>query len=101
MASTVWLFSEDHPNAQFFTASGCDDGDGCATHGVNIRYNSFKGLGLKGRVPFIAMLAVVLAFVVITIKPALALLSIALALRGLWPRFWVKNRSNSAENPQK
>lgn len=101
MASTVWLFNDDHPSAQFSLLLALMTVLAALLMVSNIRYNSFKGLGLKGRVPFIAMLAVVLAFVVVTIKPALALLSIALAYAASGPIFWVKNRSNSTENPQK
>ncbi len=35
----------------------------------NIRYHSFKGLDLRGHVPFVAILAVVLVYVTITIDP--------------------------------
>jgi CDP-diacylglycerol--serine O-phosphatidyltransferase len=35
----------------------------------NIRYHSFKGLDLKGRVPFVTILAVVLIFVGISLDP--------------------------------
>ena len=35
----------------------------------NIRYHSFKGLDLRGKVPFVAILAVVLVYVTITIDP--------------------------------
>lgn len=35
----------------------------------NIRYHSFKGLDLKGRVPFVAILVVVLIFVGISLDP--------------------------------
>ncbi len=36
----------------------------------NIRYRSFKHIDLKGRVPFIAILAIVLTFVLISLDPA-------------------------------
>ncbi len=36
----------------------------------NIRYHSFKHIDLKGRVPFIAVLAIVLIFVLISLDPA-------------------------------
>lgn len=36
----------------------------------NIRYHSFKHFDLKGRVPFIAVLAIVLTFVLISLDPA-------------------------------
>jgi CDP-diacylglycerol--serine O-phosphatidyltransferase len=42
----------------------------------NFQYHSFKGLDLKGKVPFVAMLAVVMAFVVVSMDPAKVLLCI-------------------------
>ena len=44
----------------------------------NIRYNSFKGLDLKSRVPFVALLAVVLVFVFISTDPPLVLFTVFL-----------------------
>lgn len=40
----------------------------------NIRYYSFKDLDLKGPVPFVVLLAIVLAFVVISVQPSVMLL---------------------------
>lgn len=40
----------------------------------NIRYYSFKELDLKGPVPFVVLLAIVLGFVVISIEPSVILL---------------------------
>ncbi len=39
----------------------------------NIRFNSFKELNLKGKVPFVTLLVIVLVFVVITLEPAMLL----------------------------
>ena len=39
----------------------------------NVRYYSFKTLDLKGKVPFVALLIVVLIFVLISIDPPLVL----------------------------
>lgn len=52
---------------------------------TNIEYHSFKGLNIRGRVPFVALLVVVLVFFIITIDPARMLFAIALiyALSGL------------------
>ncbi|MCP5143847.1 MAG: CDP-diacylglycerol--serine O-phosphatidyltransferase [Gammaproteobacteria bacterium] len=48
-----------------------------------IRYNSFKELDLRGRVPFVAILVMVLVFVVVAIHPAvLFVLVFAYALSG-------------------
>ncbi len=44
----------------------------------NVRYHSFKDLDLKGRVPFVAILIVVLVFAVISLAPAHILLAIFL-----------------------
>lgn len=44
----------------------------------NVLYHSFKGFDLKGKVPFVAMLAVVGAFAVVSIDPPLILLAIFL-----------------------
>ena len=45
----------------------------------NVRYNSFKSLDLKSRVPFVSMLAVVLVFVFISFDPPLVLFTVFLA----------------------
>lgn len=42
----------------------------------NVRYRSFKDMDLKGRVPFVAILVVVLVFVLISIDPPQVLLGI-------------------------
>ncbi|MFY0641661.1 MAG: CDP-diacylglycerol--serine O-phosphatidyltransferase [Bermanella sp.] len=44
----------------------------------NVLYHSFKGFDLKGKVPFVAMLAVVGVFAVVAIDPPLILLAIFL-----------------------
>jgi CDP-diacylglycerol--serine O-phosphatidyltransferase len=44
----------------------------------NIRYHSFKNIDLKGRVPFVALLIVVLVFVFISIDPPQVLFAIFL-----------------------
>jgi CDP-diacylglycerol--serine O-phosphatidyltransferase len=50
----------------------------------NIRYYSFKELDLRGRVPFVAVLAIVLVFVLISLDPAavLALCFVGYAFSG-------------------
>jgi CDP-diacylglycerol--serine O-phosphatidyltransferase len=44
----------------------------------NIRYHSFKDIDLKNRIPFVAMLLMVLVFVFISIDPPLVLFALAL-----------------------
>lgn len=50
----------------------------------NIRYNSFKDLDLRGRVPFVVMLAIAMAFVVVLADPPrmLFLLAVGYAASG-------------------
>ena len=51
----------------------------------NVKYYSFKDISSRGRVPFVAMLALVLVFGIIAINPPLALMSMSgvYALSGL------------------
>jgi CDP-diacylglycerol--serine O-phosphatidyltransferase len=51
----------------------------------NIKYYSFKDLDLKGRVPFVAILAVVLVFAVVFSDPPRILLIIFLAYAASGP----------------
>ncbi len=51
----------------------------------NIRYHSFKELDLRGRVPFIALLLIVLVFVLVSTDPPLVLFSITFLYAGSGP----------------
>ena len=63
----------------------------------NIKYNSFKELDLKGRVPFVAILAVVLVFAVVFSDPPRILLLIFLAYAASGPiQFLLKSRRRKA-----
>jgi len=63
----------------------------------NIKYNSFKELDLKGRVPFVAILAVVLVFAVVFRDPPRLLLLIFLAYAASGPsQFLLKARRRKA-----
>ena len=55
----------------------------------NVRYTSFKGLDLRGRVPFVVLFVAVLVFVLVTVDPArmLLLMAVTYCLSGLL--FWV------------
>lgn len=65
----------------------------------NIRYYSFKDLDLKGKVPFVAVLVVVLIFVLITLHPPTVLFgSFSLyALSGLITTLRLRKRSRNIE----
>ncbi len=57
----------------------------------NIRYRSFKDLDLKGRVPFVWILAIVLVFVFISTDPPLVLFSIFMLYALSGPMFTLKD----------
>lgn len=55
----------------------------------NIRYTSFKGLNLRGRVPFVVMLAALLIFIVIVMDPPSVLLPMACIYCLSGPVMWL------------
>ncbi|GAA5525046.1 hypothetical protein Maes01_01606 [Microbulbifer aestuariivivens] len=55
----------------------------------NFRYTSFKTLDVKGRVPFVMMLAVILAFSLVTIDPPRVLLGLAVIYTLSGPALWL------------
>lgn len=61
---------------------------------TNIRYHSFKGLDFKGRVPFVAILLVVVIFSVVMLDPPKILLAIfaLYALSGPLQYVWERTR---------
>jgi len=67
----------------------------------NVKYHSFKSVDLKGKVPFVAMLAVVGVFAVISIDPPIVLLAIFLiyGIAGpvLTAWLWLKERKQAKE----
>jgi CDP-diacylglycerol--serine O-phosphatidyltransferase len=86
VAGTVWAFSDfgiKGSNMAFVVAILV------AAAGMlmvsNIKYHSFKDLDLKGRVPFVAILAVVLVFAVVFSDPPRILLIIFLAYAASGP----------------
>ncbi len=86
VAGTVWAFSDfgiQGSNMSFVVAV-LVAGAGMLMVS-NIKYNSFKNLDLKGRVPFVAILAVVLVFAVVFSDPPRILLLIFLAYAASGP----------------
>lgn len=59
----------------------------------NVRFNSFKELNLKGKVPFVTLLVMVLVFVVITLKPAMILFIVFFAYLLSGPVYTLKTLS--------
>lgn len=75
VAASVWTFHSFDANAFVFKLLMLVV---VAAAGVlmvsNIRYYSFKDVDLKGPVPFVVLLAIVLGFVVISVEPSVMLL---------------------------
>lgn len=65
----------------------------------NFQYHSFKGLDLKGKVPFVAVLAVAMGFAIVSIDPAKILLTIFMAYAfsgpglSLWKMYKAKKQA--------
>jgi len=79
VAGTVWVFND---NGVMGTSVNALMAIIVALAGIlmvsNVQYHSFKGIDLKGKVPFVAMLAVVGVFAVVSIDPPIVLLAIFL-----------------------
>lgn len=58
----------------------------------NFKYHSFKGLDLRDKIPFIALLAIVLALAIVSIDPALVLLGVSLIYALTGPAVAVKEK---------
>ena len=65
----------------------------------NFQYYSPKGLGIKGRVPFVTLVFVVLAFAILFVDPpsVLLLMGIAYALSGPVQYLWKRKRAGNSE----
>ncbi|MDF1764338.1 MAG: CDP-diacylglycerol--serine O-phosphatidyltransferase [Oleibacter sp.] len=99
VAGNIWLFSE-------MGIAGADIAWWMAiivpVAGVlmvsNFRYHSFKGIELRGKIPFVALLAIVLGFAVVSIDPATVLLAIFMiyAFSGPVQEGWLRWKERGA-----
>ena len=95
VAGLIWSFHDFEP-ALWLTAITIIIVGGCGVLMVsNILYKSFKDLDLRGRVPFAAILLVVLTLVIVALDPATVLFTgfLAYALSG--PVFALLRRSRT------
>jgi CDP-diacylglycerol--serine O-phosphatidyltransferase len=63
----------------------------------NFKYPSFKEVDLRGKVPFIVILSIVMGFVVITIDPPRILFAIAVTFSFSAPLIWVWKRLTTSK----
>jgi CDP-diacylglycerol--serine O-phosphatidyltransferase len=99
VAGLIWSFHDFEP-AFWLTAITIIIVGGCGVLMVsNILYKSFKDLDLRGRVPFAAILLVVLTLVIVALDPATVLFAgfLAYALSG--PVFALLRRSRKSTQP--
>lgn len=77
LATTVWLWHDSVPPYEVSVLIAIITVIVGLLMVSNIRYTSFKGFNLRGRVPFVVMLAALLVFVVIVMNPPTVLLLMA------------------------
>jgi CDP-diacylglycerol--serine O-phosphatidyltransferase len=97
----VWCFHAFEPSAWLTFLTIVVVGGTGVLMVSNVLYRSFKDLDLRGRVPFAAILLVVLIFVVIALDPATVLFTVFLfyALSGpVRALFRKKPRRSAKEN---
>lgn len=95
LASWVWMMYEyEIQGAAVSWATWLITVSAAAAMVSNVRYHSFKNLDLKGKVPFVRLLVVVLAFVLIALDPPrmLFLIFFSYFLSGFFQRFFIKKR---------
>lgn len=89
MAAVVWLWHDIEISSAFAMVVAF----GMIFLGLmmvsNFKYNSFKGVDFKGRVPFIAMLVVIFLFAIIASNPPAMLLLIVLLYSLSGPAMWL------------
>lgn len=79
VAGTVWVFNDNGVAGSSVTyLMAAVVGLAGILMVSNVQYHSFKGIDFKGKVPFVAMLAVVGVFAVISIDPPIVLLGVFL-----------------------
>ena len=89
VAGTVWLGHGTEVSIQLSIFAGFITLAAGLLMVSNIRYYSFKGLDFRGRVPFAAILVVVLVFVVIASNPDVVLLVMAATYALSGPTQWL------------
>lgn len=99
VAGLVWCFHTFEPSMVLATLTVLVVASSGVLMVSNILYYSGKDLDFKGRVPFAAILLVVLAFAVVAIEPAVILFLVFLAYTlsgpGLWTWRKIRKRKNA------
>lgn len=99
LAATVWTGQDFRPSVELSVAFAFLTIFLGLLMVSNLKYNSFKGFGLKGRVPFVMLVAMVLVFAVIIIDPPrmLLLMACTYAISGPIAWLWTRRPRSAAE----
>jgi len=89
LATTVWLWHDVVPPYEVSVLVGILTVVIGLLMVSNIRYTSFKGFNLRGRVPFVVMLAALLVFIIVVINPPTVLLAMACIYCLSGPVMWL------------
>jgi CDP-diacylglycerol--serine O-phosphatidyltransferase len=96
VVTTIWVLEDGRTSGQFAAISGAYVGITAVVTAIaallmvsNFRYFSPKMLTLRGRVPFVALVAVVLGFAVVLIDPPRVLLALVVIYAISGPLQWV------------
>lgn len=92
LATTVWTWHDATPSYEVSMIIAAITAAIGLLMVSSIRYTSFKDLNLRGRVPFVVMLAALLIFVAITVEPSRVLLAMACLYCLSGPVIWLINR---------
>jgi CDP-diacylglycerol--serine O-phosphatidyltransferase len=88
LAATVWSWHDAPPSYEVSVVLALITSLIGLLMVSNIRYTSFKGLNLKGRVPFVVLFVAVLIFVLVTVEPPRMLLLMAVTYCFSGPIAW-------------
>jgi CDP-diacylglycerol--serine O-phosphatidyltransferase len=97
LAGMVWSGYDAEPSIFVATIAAIVTSFAGVLMVANIRYQSLKGIDFKGRVPFVAILLMVLVLVVISIDPPRVLLLMALTYALSAPVCWLWNRQKKRQ----
>lgn len=101
IAGTVWVGADTVVSTELAIVSAVLTLAAALLMVSNIKYYSFKNIDFRGRVPFVAILAVVMIFVIVSSSPAIMLLVVALVYGSAGPAMWVWRRTRGQASSNK
>ncbi|MEZ5528858.1 MAG: CDP-diacylglycerol--serine O-phosphatidyltransferase [Porticoccaceae bacterium] len=97
VAGLVWSGYDAEPSSQLAVLAALVTALSGLLMVSNFRYHSFKGLDLKGKVPFVVLFGVAMALVIITIDPPRILFLMALVYALSAPSQWLWRKLRSRQ----